>query len=381
MEDLGAAHRRPRAAVTLWDRLRRRLTSLELVQVVRVGEQLARRRDPMARVGGDMKHGEEPLHLIASDRMAMPIGDIAEIDVGDRDPRLATPLRAARPPRITSNVLGLLGATPALPPFYSEVQLRRRRLRDRAIAAFVNIFDHRALSFFWRAFAKYNWTVNVERAGGRVAPRGDGLADPISGALLAFGGFATPAMRDRLAIEDAALVRLAHHFSDTRRSAAGLELVLCRLTGLDVRVIEAEPVWMALPPAEQTRLGGPATARFARLGGSDPVTGLGAADAALIGAAVLDIQHHYVVAIGPLDWAALVDFCGSGGPRRVIGEICRLYAGIEYSPQLRLAIPGRNVRPARLGDAGVPAWLGRTCWLGDAGTAIREDCQLAIDPI
>lgn len=305
--------------------------------------------------------------------MAMPIGDIAEIETGDRDPRQLAPLTVPRPPRITANVLGLLGATPALPPFYSEIQLQRRRLRDRAIAAFVNIFDHRALSFFWRAVAKYNWTINAERADGRAT--GQRVDDPISGALLAFGGFATPAMRDRLAIEDATLVRLAHHFADTRRSAAGLELVLRRLTGLDVRVIEAEPVWMALPPAEQTRIG--RLGRFARLGGTDPLTGLGADDAALIGAAVLDIQHHFLIAIGPLDWAALVDFCGNSGARRMIGEIARLYAGIEYQALLRLTIPGPAVLPARLGDPAVPAWLGRTCWLGDAGTDLRSDCQLA----
>lgn len=358
----------------LWDRLRRRLSSLELAQVARLGEQLARRRDPLARLGADMQHGDEPLHFIASDRMAMPIGDIAEIDTGNRDPRQVAPLTAPRPPRITANVLGLLGATPALPPFYSEIQLQRRRLRDRAIAAFVNIFDHRALSFFWRAVAKYNWAINAERADGRAA--GQPVADPISGALLAFAGFATPAMRDRMAVEDAALARLSHHFADTRRSAAGLELVLRQLTGLDVRVVEAEPVWMALPRDEQTRIGRPG--RFARLGGTDPATGLGSADAALIGSAVLDIQHHFLIAIGPLDWEALVDFCGSGGARRAIGEIARLYAGIEYQALLRLTIPGRAVLPARLGDPEVPAWLGRTCWLGDAGPDLRSDCQLGM---
>ncbi len=369
--------------MTILARLRRRLGSLELVQVARVGEQLARRRDPAARLGGDMKQSDEPLHFIASDRMALPIGDVAEIDLGDRDPRQIAPLApgSRRPPRVTTNVLGLIGPSPALPAFYSEIQLQRRRLRDRAMAAFVNIFDHRALSFFWRAFAKYNRTINFERAGGRVAPTGEGLTDPISASLLAFSGFATASMRDRLAFDDAALVRLAQHFADTRRSAAGLELVLRRLTGLDVRVIEAEPVWMALPAAEQTRLGGAGMARFARLGGTDPVSGLGAEDAAMIGAAVLDIQHHFLLSVGPLDWDELVDFCGSGGARQAIGEICRLYAGLEYQPLLRLTIPGPAVQPARLGDPAVPAWLGRTSWLGDAGDGLRSDCRLAMPPV
>ncbi len=363
--------------MSFWDRFRGRLAGLELVQAARLGEQLARRRDPLAQIGADMKHDDEPLHFIASDRMALPIGDIAEIETGNRDPRQVAALRAPRPPRIAANILGLLGPTAALPPFYSEIQLQRRRLRDRAIAAFVNIFDHRALSFFWRAFAKYNWTVNVERGGGRA---GAG-ADPISSALMAFGGLATPAMRDRMGIEDAALVRLAAHFADTRRSAAGLELVLRRLTGLDVTVVEAEPVWMALPLAEQTRLGSGANARFVRLGGIEAATGLGLDDAAMIGAAVLDIQHHFLVSIGPLDWPALVDFCGRSGARLAIGEICRLYAGLEYQPLLRLTIPGDAVQPARLGDPAVPAWLGRTCWLGDAGLSLRSDCQLAMAPI
>ncbi len=352
--------------MALFETLRARVASLTFPQVTRLGEQFARLRSPGAesQVGADVPHAEEALHFTASDRMALVASDVA--DIGAQ--------AAGAPLPVTTNLLGLAGATPALPPFYSEVQLQRRRLRDRSLSSFINIFDHRALSFFYRIFRKYNWLVSVERG---TTP-GD---DPISRAVLALAGFATPASRDRLGIDDAVLAPLAAHLGDQRRSAAAVETVLRSLTGFDLRIIEAEPVWLALPLAEQTRLGSPATRRFSQLGGSDAHTGLGSLDAAVLGAAVLDIQHHYAVAMGPLAHADLVAFCRDDGPTRMVGEACLLAAGMEHQPILRLSIDAGDIPPLQLGSSAAPALLARTAWLGTVGPAgmIVADCEIPID--
>lgn len=352
--------------MTLLEILRRRVGSLTFPQLARLGEQWARLRNPAldAEVGADIPHAEEPLHFTASDRMALVASDVAEIGA----------MASGTPLPITTNLLGLAGATPAMPAFYSEVQLQRRRLRDRSLGNFNNIFDHRSLSFFYRIFRKYNWVVSVERS---PIP-GD---DPISRAVLALAGFATPASRARLGIDDAVLAPLAAQLGDQRRSAAAVETVLRALTGFDLHVIEAEPVWLALPAAEQTRLGGVAMRRFSQLGGTDAESGLGTLDAAVLGATVLDIQHHYAVAMGPLSHAELLAFCRDDGPVRMVGEACLLAAGMEHQPILRLSIIASDIPPLQLGSAATPALLARTSWLGSPGPAgmIVDDCQIPID--
>ena len=344
----------------LVERLRRRASATSLPQAARMIEQAARgrRRSGHDGVGSDMPAAEEPLHFVASDRMLLPTGDVAEVDAGD-----------SGAVRVTANVLGLAGATPALPPYYSEIQLQRRRARDRSFAGFLNVFDHRALSFFYRIFRKYNWLLGFERAEA-------GTHDPVTNVLLAFAGLPTAAMRARLPIADSALVPLAAQLGDIRRSAATLEAVLRHVTGLSLRVIEAEATWMAVPAEEQTRIGSPAFGQFARLGGGDA----GALDAAMVGAAVLDVQHHYAVEIGPLAYAELLEFCGDGETLRTVREMCHLVAGIEHRPVVRLRIAKSEIPPLRLGAPATPAFLGRTSWLGDLGDSdeIVADCSIPI---
>jgi len=345
------------------ERLTRRAKLTGLSQAARLIE-LATRRQKGARrtseIGADTPPMEEALRFVSSERMALPANDVAEIDQPE----------GGGPVRVTTNVLGLAGATPALPSFYSEIQLQRRRLRDRSFASFLNIFDHRTLSFFYRVFRKYNWLVAFERED----RAGD---DPVTGALLAIGGLGTQANRGRLSFDDGVLVPLAARLGDMRRSAAGLETALRHVTGLPLRVAQAEPTWMPLPPSEQSRLG--AVGALARLGGED-AAGLGYADAAVIGSAVLDVQHHFAVEIGPLDYAQLLDFCHEGSAIRMVGDVCRLAAGIEHRPVVRLAVPAGEIPPLRLAAPDTPAYLGRTTWLGDLGAPERivTDCAIPV---
>ncbi len=340
------------------DQLRRRVRATSLPQAARLIEQAARATTGRPHdIGGDTPAAKEPLRFVASDRMLLPSGDLAEVEPS-----------GPGPVRVVANVMGLVGATPALPPYYSEIQLQRRRLRDRSFAGFLNVFDHRALSFFYRIFRKYHWLLGFERAEA-------GKPDPVSDALLAFAGLPTAAMRARLPVDDHALVPLAAQIGDIRRSAASLATVLRHLTGLRLRVVEAEATWMAVPPAEQTQLGMPGFARFARLGGED--------EAAMIGAAVLDVQHHFAIEIEPLTYGELLDFCGDGPQLRIVRELCHLVAGIEHRPVVRLMIARREVPPMRLGVSATPAFLGRTSWLGELGGTdeVIADCTIPIGVI
>ena len=318
-------------------------------------------------IGEDVPLAQEALHLAASDRMVMPVGDVADIRSAEADP--ASPGPRADRVTILANVMGLIGATPVLPSYYSEVQLQRRRLRDQSMADFYNIFDHRALSFLYRIARKYSWLIAHERLG-------DDHADPISNALLAYAGLPTGAMRDRLAFPDVALTPLAGHLGDGRRSAVALTAVLGHVTGLALRVREAVPTWLALPAGEQTRIGGPGRSCSARLG--ERLGGGGSADAAMVGANFLDVQHHYEIEVGPLDRAAFLAFVTGDEMLGRIRDACRLMTGVEHRPRLRLLLARDEAAPLQLGAAS--ACLSRTSWLGslDGREPVLADCTIPI---
>ncbi|MFC0206666.1 type VI secretion system baseplate subunit TssG [Novosphingobium soli] len=343
----------------LLDRLRRST----FVQAARTIQARARAGGSRAELGRDDLPAAEPVRFGASDRLHAPANDVANAELTDQGQV-----------RVLANVMGLAGSTPALPPPYSELQLQRRRARDFAFGHFLSIFDHRALSFFWRIAEKYSWPLMAERA-----VRGDG--DPVQAMLVTLAGIGYEGARDRLDVQDRSLVTLVAHLADARRSAASVEAVLQVMTGLPLRLVQATPTWMAVPPSEQTRIGGIA-AQFAQLGqpGDTAETGTGAA--AMIGAAVLDAQHHYVVEIGPLAYHELQAFCLRREGRREVTQLCALAAGIEQRPSIRLLIATRDIPPLRLGDAQAPAMLGWTTWMGipERSGGVANDCLIPVDP-
>ena len=67
------------------------------------------------------------------------------------------------PPRVVVNFMGLTGPVGALPQVYTELVIERIRARDRSLEAFFDIFNHRFLSLFYRAWEKYRFLVGYER--------------------------------------------------------------------------------------------------------------------------------------------------------------------------------------------------------------------------
>jgi len=342
-----------------------RVSRSTFVQAARSVHAWARRGGNQARTGFDDLPSAEPVRFAASDRMRLPANDVARADTADDGKQI----------RITSNLLGLAGSSPALPPNYSELQLQRRRARDFAFGHFLGIFDHRALSFYYRIAEKYSWPLQAERAG-------TGGTDPIRTILIALAGISGSGRSDRLDLPDHALVTLVGYLADVRRTSEGVETVLRVLTGLPLRIIEAVPTWMAVPPGEQSRIGGPG-AQFAQLGQLAGEEDAGMGGAALIGAAVLDVQHHYVVEVGPLSYAELQNFCCDPAARRSVAQICALASGIEQRPSLRLQIARGNIPDLRLGCDEAPAMLGWTTWISKPEGSDADpvnDCLIPLDP-
>lgn len=190
-------------------------------------------------------------------------------------------------PHLGVNFFGLFGPHGALPLHLTEfARERKRHFHDHTFARFADIFHHRMISLFYRAWANARPTVSYDR------PEADRFAFYV-GTLLGIGGEAT---RKRDALEDRAKLFYAGHFSAQTKSPEGLRAIIADLLSISVQIEEFIGEWMEIQPTEHTRLG--FSPEVATLGQS-----------ALLGGFVWGCQHKFRLVLGPLKlnqyWALL----------------------------------------------------------------------------
>ncbi|MEO7651273.1 MAG: type VI secretion system baseplate subunit TssG, partial [Bryobacteraceae bacterium] len=121
------------------------------------------------------------------------------------------------PHAVTVAAFGLTGTQGVLPHFYTEHMIMRHLMRDDAMAAFLDLFNHRLMSFFYRAWEKHHPVIGYEQkaATGRVP-------DNFTQYLFDLVGMGTPGLRGRLSIPDEALLYYGGLVAQRPHSAAAV---------------------------------------------------------------------------------------------------------------------------------------------------------------
>ena len=214
---------------------------------------------------------------------------------------------------------------------------RRRNHGDRSFQSFADIFHHRALSLFYRAWANSRPTVSFDR------PKQDRFAFYVSALI----GMATQGLSGRDAMPDLTKLHFAGLLSAQTRNAEGLGQILSEFFTMPVRVESFQSTWLPLPASDFTRLGD--GQRTAELGKS-----------ALLGKRVWSRQHKFRVVFGPLDLADYERLLPGGLSLHRLIPIVRNYAGDALIWDVNLVLRANDVPPTRLGGYGRLGW---TTWL------------------
>jgi type VI secretion system protein ImpH len=242
-----------------------------------------------------------------------------------------------RPPRLQVHLFGLLGPNGPLPIHITEyARDRLRQSGDRTLTRFLDLFHHRFLTLFYRAWAQAQPHVNRDR------PHDDRFA----GYLGAFIGIAPPAFRSRDTVPD--LAKFFHVGTLIRhtRNAEGLRAILQHFFRVPVEIEQFVGDWMPLEVAQRTYLG--------RDGAMLGV-------AAVAGSRVWDRQHKFRLSLGPLTFVEYEDFLPGGVRLRKLVDWVRLYVNFELAWDVRLRLKKEEVPQTRLGAG---RRLGWTTWLG-----------------
>ena len=258
-------------------------------------------------------------------------------------PLHAMELRAGLPPRLAVRFFGLLGPQGPMPLHLTEMA-RDRQLQhaDGTLTHFLDIFHHRLLTLFYRAWAEAQPVVQHDR------PQDDRFTQW----LLASGG----APADGGVLPSAALAFQAGWFADRSRHPEMLRKVLARYFDVPVRVEEHVGHWLAMDEADRSRLG---HARNRPEASRSPPARLGTS--ANAGTRVWDRQYRFRLHLGPLGLDAYLEFLPRARAWTPLLHWVRLLAGRELLWDLQLEMRA-DERPApRLGSR---ARLGLTTWLG-----------------
>src|SRR5208283_4580840 len=142
----------------------------------------------------------------------------------------------AAAPRVVINFMGMTGPSGVLPLYYTELIVERLRQKDRAMLAFLDIFNHRMISLFYQAWEKYRFAIAYER----------GERDRFSHHLMDLIGIGTTDLADRLNVHDDSLLYYSGLLALRPRSAVSLQRIIEDYFDVQVEIEQFTGAWFRL---------------------------------------------------------------------------------------------------------------------------------------
>ena len=254
---------------------------------------------------------------------------------------------------MVTSFMGLVGPLSALPTVYTEDLVGPQARHRKPAAAFLNLFHHRLVSLFYRAWQKYRVPVLWEQGG---APTGEESArrpgrDPFTRRLFDLIGLGLDSLRDRQTVEDVSLLFYSGLLAQQHRSAVSLERLLSDYFGKPVEVLTFHGQWLHLQPSQRSRMG--RLASFNALG-MDTVAGR----------RVWDDQSKFRVRVGPLPFDSFLAFQPGGAASGPLTDLVRFFVRAELDFDIQLVLRAEDVPGCRLSHSNQgAARLGRYSWL------------------
>lgn len=299
----------------------------------------------MPRLGEAKRPRDEPIRIGQEISLSFAPADLAGIE----------PASEFHPPRLMQRVLGLFGSNGALPLHLTDfVYERKRHEGDETFARFADVFHHRMLLLFYRAWANNQPMVSLDR------PEQDRFGTYVA----ALCGLGMPSLRDRDSVDD--FFKLAHAgiFGRQVKCAEGLQIILANYFGVSVSIEQWVGYWLPIPESERTRLG--SRHGFCTLG-----------EDAVIGERIWDCQTKFRIVVGPLTLENYVRFLPDGRSYKKLADMVKLYIGLELDWEVQLILQRQQVPAPILAQQ---ICLGWTTWLGES-TETRDADDLVFSQL
>lgn len=241
-------------------------------------------------------------------------------------------------PQLQVLFFGLFGPNGPLPLHLTELARQRiRNAKDTTLADFADMFHHRLLSLFYRAWADKEPTVQLDR------PKQDRFSCYI-GSLLGMGD---DSLRHRDSLPDHTKLHFAAHLGCQTQHSEGLESIIKFFFQIPANIHEFIGEWLEVPGDCYCYLdSGKATGQ------------LGVSSA--IGIRSWQCRHKFRITLGPLSLGEYESFLPAGNRLKSLLALVNNYVGFELNWDLNLILKKDEVPTLQIGNYGRLGW---TSWL------------------
>jgi type VI secretion system protein ImpH len=313
-------------ADSLTEALRERPFEFDFFQAVR---RLECANPGLPRIGHSQRSQDEPVRFSQNVSLAFAPASIHAYYEADDE----------HPARMMVNFFGLLGTNGPMPLHVTEyIHDRENNYKDQTLARFLDIFNHRMISKFYRAWACNQQTVSHDRK------HEDRFAFYI-GSLFGIG---PDSFRNRDALPDIAKIHYSGRLSCQTRNAEGLQQILRDYTGIRAEIKQFVGQWINLPQEYHCRFGG---SRENAIVGSTLV----------VGSRIFDCQQKFGIRLGPMSFSDYQRMLPGGDSIGRLKAWVRNYTGDEFSWELNLVLQRAEIPRVCLGKTGQLGW---STWLG-----------------
>ena len=325
--------------------LRKEPYRFEFFQAVRLLERMLRHEDgdrKLRPIGTNAPPSEEVVRFRASVSRAFPPGEIDQLKAGDRD--LDRPAY-----EMTVGFMGLFGPSGVLPSHYTQMVIDRSRQKDYALRDFLDVFNHRMISHFFRAWEKYRLPIAYER--NQLWHRNED--DPFSRALFGLVGLGTQRLRRRLEVDDETFIYFSGFFAHAPKNAESLASMLTEFLGMTLAVQQFQGQWLYLEPHNQSLLptAGRPLGQNCQLGRNF-----------IVGDRVWSIESRFRIRLGPLCINDFRSLMPGGETLRKLAQLVRTYVGLSLDFDVQPVLRGDEVPELQL-DSHAPVRLGYDTWI------------------
>jgi len=236
--------------------------------------------------------------------------------------------------RMLTRFLGLLGPQGALPLATTEEAYRWFLSNDDAFPRFLDIFQHRFLELFFRAWADARPIAQHER------PKEDRFATYVGVPV----GLGSAPYRDLDSVPDLGKFAFAGLLGAQAKSSARLRGFIHGYFGVTVEIDEFVGSRLTLEPADRAYIG-----KGGRLGQD-----------ILVGASFYSVQDKIRIRLYVADMAEYRRYLPEGDRCEPLADLVFFYIGDELDWDVELAVPAKSVEPVKLGQSGALGW---TTWV------------------
>jgi type VI secretion system protein ImpH len=280
---------------------------------------LQRGLPPERMLGESADPSEEVVRFTVNSSLGFPAGDLHDLLL-DSEGRA----------RISVNFMGLVGHMGVLPTHYSlliDHQAEAEGDPD-AFRDFLDIFQHRIISLFYKAWERSHFFVPFER----------GEKDKVSARLLDLMGLGTGGLPAMMKAPAETLLFYAGLLGMTQRSSVAFEQFLTDYFGVPVEVEQFRGGWYRLSESSQCKI--------------DDEAGLsgGLGHGTVVGDEIWDPQAKVRIRIGPLTRSEYNDFLPGGSAHKTLKEMTRFFSDDQFDFEVQLVLAREDVPGVVLGS-------------------------------